>query len=294
MVVRFSMVFLLVVPAVCHAAWVHSEIKDEMRSSSIQMYTQEASPLNGSGPKLTIRVFDKGDGAPSAMLDLSGARVDGCPERGETTCELEVRFGDGGVKKALFSTEDGKQFIPTEMGAFFGAVYHGDKLFVEMHVDGYPYQYRYTLDSLPTKYDQNPQIEILGFKIGSKYEKERPALENNKVNGDTECFWGENTQDVFKGANVGKVSMCFYKGVFYQAIVTPGNKAAYQAGYNQMMKAFGKPDPDGVYPSWPDDKDLRINRNIRSAAYMTPTKGDYKAPFLISDDSWDLLVPDPK
>jgi len=228
------------------------------------------------------------------MLDLSGARVDGCPEQGEATCELEVRFGDGAVKKTLFSTEDGKRFIPTEMGAFFGAVYHGDKLFVEMHVDGYPYQFRYTLDSLPIKYDQRPEIEILGFKIGSRYEKERPSLEKSKVNGDQECFWGENTQDVFRGTTVGNVSMCFYKGVFYQAIITPGNKSSYQAGYSLMMKAFGKPDPDGVYPHWPDDKDLRISRNIRTAAYMTSKKGDYQAPFLISDQSWDLLVPDSK
>lgn len=291
MLVRASILVLSILPTICQAGWVSSEIKDEMRSSSTQMYTQEASPINGSGPKLTVRVFDKGDGAPSAMLDLSRARVEGCPERGETTCELEVRFGDGTVKKVLFSTEDGKQFIPTEMGAFFGALYHGDKLFVEMHVDGYPYQYRFTLDRLPTKYDQHPDIEILGFKLGSKYEAERPTLEASKVDGDKECFWGENTQDVFKGTKVEKVSICFYKGVFYQAIITPGNQAAYQAGYSLVVKAFGKPDPDGVYPRWPDDKDLRINRNIRSAAYMAIKKGDYKAPFLITDDSWDLLVP---
>ncbi|QZP24480.1 hypothetical protein [Pseudomonas mosselii] len=133
MLVRASILVLSILPTICQAGWVSSEIKDEMRSSSTQMYTQEASPINGSGPKLTVRVFDKGDGAPSAMLDLSRARVEGCPERGETTCELEVRFGDGTVKKVLFSTEDGKQFIPTEMGAFFGALYHGDKLFVEMN-----------------------------------------------------------------------------------------------------------------------------------------------------------------
>lgn len=294
MLVRATVLALSILPSISQAEWVSSEIKDEMRSSSVKVHTINSKPINGSGPSLTLRVIDKGDGDPGAMLDLARARVDDCPERGEKTCDLELKFGDGSVKKIMFATDDGQKFIPTEMGAFFGAVFHGEKLFVEMHVDGYPYQYHFTLDPLPVQYTPGPEIEVAGFKIGSKYEKDRPDLDRVKSDAGDECFSGKNVKNVIDGATFESVSMCFYKGAFYQAIITPGTKAAYQSGYKKMVKAFGKPDPDGIYPSWPDDKDLMISRNPRSAAYFTVGKGNYNHPFIISDESWTLLVPDPK
>ncbi|BDM23611.1 hypothetical protein KMS_R33680 [Pseudomonas sp. LRP2-20] len=281
------------VPIMANAGWMKTDLPDEMRGTSAAMYSQEASPVRGEGPSLDLRVFDKGDGAPGVMLELKSATADDCPSReeGKQTCNLQVRFENGAVQSVSFASKDGKSFIPTSMGAFSGAVINAKFLYVEIPVDKFNLQYRFDLTGIDVEYKPGPSISILGFEIGSAYPGRKPDLPvSSEARGDI-CYSGEQLQGVFKGVVVAKATLCFYNDVFYQALVVPGTKASYTAGFKFLTEKFGKTDPDGIYPSWPDEGDKLITRNVREASYFSVGKIRYDYPFIISDEAWSLMVP---
>lgn len=284
------------IPLMASASWLKTDLQDEMRGTSTVMYSQEVAPIRGEGPKLILRVFDNGDGAPGAMLELESGIADGCPspEEGRQTCDLQVRFERGSVQAVSFASKEGKSFMPTSMGAFSGAVMNAKFLYVEIPIDKTNVQYRYDLTGIDAKYTPSPTIALMGFEIGSSYIGQRPNLQISRQDGDEVCYAGKNLAGVFKGVVVEKATLCFYKDVFYEALIVPGSKASYAAGYKLMTEKFGKADPDGIYPSWPDDKDKLINRNVREASFFSLGSIRYDYPFIITDEAWSLMVPKPE
>lgn len=278
-------------PMAASAGWTKTILKDEMRATNTVMYTQEVLPIRGQGPKLILRVFDKNDGAPTAMLDIDSGRADGCPEPALQTCDLQARFDDGEVQGLSFATKDGKSLIPANLGAFSGAVLNATALYIEIPIGGSFAQYRYDLAGIDVKYTPGPSVSLMGFDLGVAYPEKRPDLKVSRNTGDHVCYTGENVKGVFAGVTVSKASLCFYKNIFYQALVTPGSKNSYIEGYKYFVGRFGKPDPDGIYPTWPADSDKLIKRSVREASYFAVEKNRYDYPFIITDEAWKLMIP---
>lgn len=291
---KFLILALGLVPVVAKAEWVKTDVRDEMRGTNTTLYSQEVPPIDGLGPNLTLRVFDKNDGAPGVMLNLSKGAAEGCPvpEPGRQTCDLQARFDEGEVQGISFATKDGKSLMPTGLGAFSGAVLNAKVFYIELPIDGTRMQYRYDLSGLNVKYNPGPEISILGFVIGNAYSAEKPGLKISRGAGNHVCYSGENLSGAFQGSVVSKATLCFYKDVFYQAIVVPGTKASYASGYKYLTSKFGKPDPEGIYPSWPDDGDKLISRSVREASYFALQKNRYDYPFIITDEAWSLMAPE--
>lgn len=288
---RMVLLLLGVMPLVASAEWAKTAVEDEMRSSSTLMYSQEVEPIRGQGPKLALRVFDKDDGAPTAMLSVGSGRVDGCPEPDLHSCDLQMRFDEGEVKEISFASQDGKNLIPTRVGAFAGAILSSKIFYIEIPVNGSTAQYRYELAGINVKYAPGPNISVMGFELGSAYPGRKPNLEVSRSEGEHICYSGDNVKNAFAGATASKATLCFYKDVFYRALIVPGVKASYKAGYKYLVDRFGKPDPDGIYPSWPNDSDKLIQRSVREAAYFAVEKNRYDYPFIITDEAWDLVIP---
>ncbi|KPA87080.1 hypothetical protein PF66_06425 [Pseudomonas asplenii] len=282
---------LSLVPLASNADWAKTPLRDEMRAIESLMYSQESSPILGQGPKLTLSVFDKNDGFPAVMLSIETGVVDGCPEQGLQTCDLQARFDNGEVRGLSFATRDGKRLTPTNSGAFSGAVIASKILYIELPIGGSIAQYRYELRGLEAKYIAEPSISFMGFELGGSYPEQKPNMEASGGEDGHTCYSGKNIQNVFSGVSVSKVTLCFYNDVFYQAFIVPGSKQAYAVGFSYLSKKFGKVDPDGVYPSWPADTGKLIRKNVRSASYLSVGKNKYDDAFIITDEALSLRVP---
>ncbi|HDS1700950.1 hypothetical protein [Pseudomonas sp. BP7] len=287
---RAAILLSCVFPISANAGWERSEINDEMRSTSTTMYRQGAVPIGGGGPTLNLIIFDKGDGAPSAMLGLAGASVEGCPKKDMATCDVPVRFDVGAVNEVPFGTRDSRNLVPELSVAFVGSILGSKVMYVELPVLGIKHQYKYDLSELPVKYDPNPKISILGFELGKSYPVRDLDIPVTREVGDHVCYAGKSAKNALGDAPAAKVNLCFYRGVFYQAIVTPGSKGSYDAGFRYFNSKFGQPDRDGLMPSWPKTEKV-ISKFVVTASYFELKKNDYTREFIVTDEAWRLLIP---
>ncbi len=285
-----ALLALGIFPIHANAEWTRSVVTDEMRQTQTVIHSNTVSPLNGTYPELSLQVMDSGDGRPTVIFQLERGIANECLKNEDRSCELNVRFDNGLVKSLSFAAKDGV-IIPTRNGAFTGAVVSASVLYIEVPVGGTTSQYKYDLQGLEVNLSKEPVVTLLGFNLGETYPLKRPALEVSKTEGKKICYSGEGVTDVFPEVAVKEVTLCFYNDVFYLAIVDPGSKKSYDAGKKLMVKYFGKADPDSLHPSWPDNKGRLIEKNVKSAFYFGFKEADYSQPFIIRDDSFELLVP---
>lgn len=288
------LVLNVIFPMYAVAEWVRSVEIDEMRQTETVINSNTVSPLNRARPDLSLHMIDGGGGSHTVIFELERGVVDGCSKDETRLCDLDVRFDEGSVKSLSFASTDGVTFIPTDNGAFAGAVVNASVLYIEVSVGGVINQYKYDLKGLDVDFSTGPLVTFLGFNLGERYPDKRPTLEVSKTQGNEVCYSGEEVREVLAEAVVKKVTLCFYKDFFYRATIVPGDKKSYDAVYRLMVKYFGKPDPDALYPRWPDDKDKLVGKNVKSAFYLTFDKANYNMGFIVTDDSVDLLVPDEK
>lgn len=281
----------LALPA--QAEWQKSEIKDEMRGKITSVFSLTSSPISGSGPDITLMVLDKNDGLPGVVFSVKDARTEGCPTAGDSYCSVNIRFDDGKVLAENFSTAQGSHLVPSEVVAFAGTITKASNLFLEVNLKQYGLiQYKFSVKGLDVLIDRSPKVKVLGLELGEAYPNLDIPLAKSKVNGVDICYTGKNVEGVFGPGKAEQVHMCFYDGVFYSAIVTPGSKPAYVAGVKYLNSVFGKPDPDSIYPSWPNTGDKVIKRSTKSASYLTFEKNRYGDPFILSDEVISPLVPE--
>ncbi|NNA99209.1 hypothetical protein [Pseudomonas gessardii] len=275
------------------AEWQKSEIKDEMRGKSTSVFSLTSSPISGSGPDVTLMVLDKNDGQPGVVFSVKDGRTEGCPTADSSYCNVNVKFDDGKVLAENFSTAEGTHLVPSEVVAFAGTITKARNLFLEVDLKQYGLlQYKFSVKGLDIFIDRSPKVKVLGFELGEAYPNLDIPLTKSKVNGMDVCYAGENIEGVFGPGKAEKVHMCFYDNVFYSAIVTPGTKPTYVAGVKYLNSVFGKPDPDSIYPSWPNTGDKVIRRSTKRASYLTFEKNKYGLPFIISDEVISPLVPE--
>jgi len=275
------------------ADWMKSEVKDEMRGRSITVISQTASPNYGAGPKATLTVLDKNDGKPGVVLTLESGRTKGCPGTGGSYCKVNIKFDDGMVSEELFATDDGKRLFPSKVVAFVGTITKSKNLFVEVTLEEYgTLQYKFPVLGLDVSLDRGPVLKILDYKVGEKYAEVGHPLVKSKTEGLDICYVGNDVEGVFGAGRVKTATLCFYDGVFYSAIIIPGTKLAFNSGVKYLNSVFGKPDPDAVYPSWPNDGDKLLKASTKSVAYLTFGKNTYGDPFIISDEIISPLVPE--
>lgn len=281
----------LALPA--QAEWQKSEIKDEMRGKTTSVFSLTSSPISGSGPDITLMVLDKNDGLPGVVFSVKDGRTEGCPTAGDSYCSVNVRFDDGKVLAENFSTAQGTHLVPSEVVAFAGTITKASNLFLEVDLKQYGLlQYKFSVKGLDVLIDRSPKVKVLGLELGEAYPNLDIPLAKSKVNGVDICYTGKNVEGVFGPGKAEQVHMCFYDGVFYSAIVTPGSKPTYVAGVKYLNSVFGKPDPDSIYPSWPNTGDKVIKRSTKSASYLTFEKNRYGDPFILSDEVISPLVPE--
>ncbi|WP_434606775.1 hypothetical protein J3P80_08895 [Pseudomonas sp. D2-30] len=280
------------IASLAHAEWMKSEIKDEMRGTSTIVFSQTSSPLAGDGPSVTLMVLDDKDGKPGVVFNLNSGRTEGCPAADNSFCNVNVKFDEGKITEELFATTDGKQLIPSQVVAFAGSVSIAKKLFIEVELQGVgTRQYKFIVGDLDIPVDRTPSVKLLGYELGRKYSDVPSPLKKVKANGLDVCYEGEGLTGLFSAEPVNKATLCFFNGVFYSAVIIPGTKASYVSGEKYLTKIFGKPDPEALYPSWPNKGDNLLNKNTKRAAYFTFSPNSYYDPLVITDEIVSPLVP---
>lgn len=275
-----------------NAEWVKSEVKDEMRGSVTMVFSQTAKPMNGGGPNATLMVLDKKDGKPGVVLHLEDGKVKGCPKPDESLCNASIKFDDGKVREELFASDDGRQLIPTQVVAFAGSVARAKQVFVELNVSGIgTRQYKFDSGALDLSIDEGKQLALLGYQLGKRYPDVGPPLQKAKSEGLDVCYVGDNLSGVLGSEKMQKSTLCFFDGFFYSAVVIPGTKAGYNSGAKYLTSVFGKPDPDGIYPSWPNRGGKLLDTDTRRASYFSIGKKSYSEPFIIADEIISPFVP---
>ncbi|MGA5718106.1 hypothetical protein ACPCWF_05675 [Pseudomonas atacamensis] len=275
-----------------NAEWVRSEVRDEMRGSVTIVFSQTAKPADGGGPSATLMVMDKKDGKPGVVLHVEDGKVKGCPAPDGSLCSASIKFDDGKVREELFASDDGRQLIPTQVVAFAGSVVRAKQLFVELKVSGVgTRQYKFDSGALDLSIDEGRPLTLLGYQLGKKYPDVGPPLERTKGEGLDACYTGDNLPNVLGPEKMQKSTLCFFDGFFYSAVVIPGTKAGYASGVKYLTSVFGKPDPDGVYPSWPNRGGKLLDTDTRRASYFSIGKTTYTEPFIIADEIISPFVP---
>lgn len=274
------------------AEWHKSEIKDEMRGKVTTVLSQTVSPISGVGPDLALTVLDHRDGKPGVLLRIEEGAVDGCPTTDNSHCEVSIKFDDGDVSKDSFATDDGQSLIPLRMVAFVGTAINAKVLFVEIKIKSFGVrQYKFAVGGLDVSVDRSPALKIFGYELGKSYPDHSLPLKVKRSEGSHVCYEGEGVEGVFGKEKTQQVTMCFYRGVFYSALVTPGSKQSYKEGVKLISAAFGKQEHDSTYPQWPDDGDSVLTKSTKRAAYFSFEKNKYDDPFIISDDVISPLAP---
>lgn len=276
-----------------HAAaeWQESSVKDEMRGKTTAVFVQSVKPINGAGPTIRLTVLDSGDGRPGVVINVEGDVVDKCPAQDSAYCEANVKFDDGEIDDGSFASKDGTSLIPMKVVAFAGTIAASKTLYLELELkkNGRT-QYKIDTAGLKVKIAETT-ITVHGFEMGKSYAGEKLGLREKKTAGDRSCYEVVDSGPVMGDSKAKDARLCFFKDVFYSASVTPGSKAAYESGKAYLSSVLGKPDPDGIYPSWPNNGDKVLDKATKSAFYMNIKKNDYASSFLITDDIVDPLVP---
>ncbi|MFJ2456734.1 hypothetical protein ACIOWK_34435 [Pseudomonas protegens] len=288
-----ALVFAPWLASSAHAEWQKSEIKDEMRGKTTSVFSLTASPVSGAGPDVTLMVLDKNDGLPGVVLAVKEGQAEDCPTADSSYCNVSVKFDGGKITEESFSTTEGTHLVPSKVVAFAGTITKANNLFLEVNLKHYGLlQYKFSVKGLEVRVDRSPNVRVLGFELGVEYPNIDIPLTVSRTNGLDICYAGDNVEGVFGPGKTKQVHMCFYGGVLYRVIATPGTKSAYTAGVKYLSSVFGKPDPESIYPSWPDNGDKVIERSTKKASYLTFEKNRYGDPFIISDEVISPLIPE--
>lgn len=272
------------------AEWKVVSSKDEMRDISYVSYINTADLVRGEGVPIFMAVVDKGDGKPGAMFHAQSGRIPNCREEKTRYCNLELRFNNGDINEVQFFQDDDGSLTPTQLVSFVGTLTFADVLYIELPMaNGLKAQYRFNTATLPAVVARSPKITLLGYDLGMNYRGKEPSLPKQVQPDGRNCYKGTN-QKVLDGASYSEVTLCFYKGIFYSAILRPGNKAAYAEGEKYLTNIFGQEDTNSLLRKWPASSGKVVETNTRSAIHLVVNSGDLNAPFIISDDIFIPLV----
>jgi len=271
------------------AGWESHDIKDDLRGITSVHHVIKSGPVDGSEPIIEVRVISESKKPAGIIIASHSDRFASCADG---RCKIPVRFDEGDVHDISFAQAENGSLIPEESGVFAGALSSATELRAEIKFkDGSTHQYKVDVSGLDVDLPEPPELMILGYTLGSSYAGSEPNMPKSVADGDRSCYKPEGVTKAFGTQPVNQAVLCFYRGIFYSALIVPGSKSAYAEGIKFLNAALGKPDSDSVYPTWPASSGKRISYASRSAFYLsTGDTKKYESPFIITDDSVGLLV----